>query len=396
MKSDKVGAVRVLACASVLASAACTGSAPSPTPPPPKAGDMKTAVQKEGFGTTPDGKAVDLYTLTNASGMEARVITYGGIILSLQVPDKDGKLGDVVLGYDNLDGYLKVSPYFGAIIGRYGNRIAKGKFTLDGKDYTLATNNGPNALHGGLKGFDKVVWSAEPFERPGERGIVFKYTSKDGEEGYPGKLDATVTYTLTDANTLAFDYHAVTDKPTHVNLTQHSYFNLAGDGAGDVLGHELMLKASHFTPVDSTMIPTGKIAPVAGTPFDFTSPHTIGERIGADDEQIKFGGGYDHNFVLDREPGGGLQLAARVYEPTSGRVMEVRTTEPGVQFYSGNFLDGTITGKGGHVYNKRTGFCLETQHYPDSPNKPEFPTTVLRPGEEYRTRTVYAFSTRKP
>jgi aldose 1-epimerase len=393
---DNVWIVRALACASVLASVACSAPAPSPTPPPPKAGDMKTAVKKDSFGQTPDGKAVDLYTLTNASGMEVRAITYGGIILSLKVPDKDGTLGDVALGYDSLDGYLKATPYFGAIIGRYGNRIGKGRFTLDGKEYKLATNNGPNALHGGIKGFDKVVWSAEPFERTGERGIVFSYTSPDGEEGYPGTLKATVTYTLADANTLTFEYHAVTDKATPVNLTQHSYFNLAGDGSGDVLGHELMLKASRFTPVDSTLIPTGEIRAVSGTPFDFTTPHTIGERIGASDEQIKFGGGYDHNFVLDREPGGSLQLAVRVSEPTSGRVMEVQTTEPGVQFYSGNFLDGTITGTGGHVYHKRTGFCLETQHYPDSPNKPEFPTTILKPGEEYRSRTVYAFSTRKP
>jgi aldose 1-epimerase len=338
---------------------------------------------------------VDLYTLTNASGMEVRVVTYGGIILSLRVPDRDGKLGDVVLGYDALARYFKASPYFGSIIGRYGNRIARGRFTLDGKEYTLAGNNGPNALHGGLKGFDKVVWRAAPFEKDEGVGVVFSYTSRDGEEGYPGKLDAKVTYTLADANTLRFDYHAVTNKPTPVNLTQHSYFNLAGDGAGDVLGHELLLKAKSFTPVDSTLIPTGEIRSVAGTPFDFTAPHTIGERIGAEDEQIKFGGGYDHNFVLDREAGDSLQLAARVYEPTSGRVMEVSTTEPGVQFYSGNFLDGSITGKAGHVYRQRTGFCLETQHYPDSPNKPAFPSTILKPGQEYRSRTVYAFSVRK-
>jgi aldose 1-epimerase len=338
---------------------------------------------------------VDLFTLTNVNGMEVRAMTYGGIIVSLRVPDRDGKLGDVVLGYDTLDGYLKVSPYFGAIIGRYGNRIAHGKFTLDGEPYQLATNDGPNALHGGLKGFDKVVWHGEPFQKKEGVGVVFTYTSPDGEEGYPGKLDATVTYTLTDANTLAFDYRAVTDKPTPVNLTQHTYFNLAGAAAGDILSHELMLKASQFTPIDSTLIPTGEMRAVAGTPFDFTTPHAIGERIGAQDEQLRFGGGYDHNFVLDRNDTGSLSLAARVYEPTTGRVMEVSTTEPGIQFYSGNFLDGSITGKARHVYKHRSGFCLETQHYPDSPNKPDFPSTILRPGQEYRSRTVYAFSARR-
>jgi aldose 1-epimerase len=327
--------------------------------------------------------------------MEVRAVTYGGIILSLRVPDPGGALSDIVLGYDSLGGYLESSPYFGAIIGRYGNRIAKGRFTLDGRPYSLALNNGPNALHGGKKGFDKVVWRAEPFQKPEGVGVVFSYTSPDGEEGYAGKLDATVTYTLSDDNALAFEYHAVTDEPTPVNLTQHTYFNLAGDGSGDILGHELMLKASRFTPVDATLIPTGELRSVTGTPFDFTTPHAIGERIGAADEQIKFGGGYDHNFVLDREPSDSLQLAARVIEPRTGRVMEVSTTEPGLQFYSGNFLDGSITGKGGHVYKQRTGFCLETQHYPDSPNKPEFPSTILKPGQEYRSRTVYAFSVRK-
>jgi len=366
--------------------AACT----QPSTPASKAG-----VKKESFGATAEGVPVDLYTLTNANGMQVRAVTYGGIILSLRVSDRDGKLGDVVLGYDALDGYLKASPYFGSIIGRYGNRIARGRFTLDGKEYTLAVNNEPNALHGGRKGFDKVVWRAESFKNEAGVGVVFSYTSPDGEEGYPGKLEATVTYTLDDANKLSFDYHAVTDKATPVNLTQHTYFNLAGDGQGDILGHELMLKAKRFTPVDRTLIPTGEIRSVAGTPFDFTTPHAIGARIGAEDEQIKFGGGYDHNFVLDRDAGDSLQLAARVHEPTSGRVMEVSTTEPGVQFYSGNFLDGSITGKGGHVYRHRTGFCLETQHYPDSPNQPEFPSTILEPGQEYRSRTVYAFSVRK-
>jgi aldose 1-epimerase len=373
--------------------AACTQ--PPPPPPSPSAPASKAGVKKESFGTTADGAPVDVYTLTNAGGTEVRAITYGGIILSLRVPDRGGALGDVVLGYDTLDGYLKSSPYFGSIIGRYGNRIARGRFKLEGKEYKLAVNNAPNALHGGLKGFDKVVWKAEPFEKSGSVGVVFTYTSADGEEGYPGKLDSTVTYTLGDANDLAFEYHAVTDKATPVNLTQHTYFNLAGDGAGDVLGHELVLKASRFTPVDKTLIPTGELRSVSGTPFDFTTAHAIGERIGADDAQIKFGGGYDHNFVLDKAEGDSLQLAATVYEPTSGRVMEVSTTEPGIQFYSGNFLDGTITGKGGHVYRHRAGFCLETQHYPDSPNQPKFPSTILKPGEEYRSRTVYTFSVRK-
>jgi aldose 1-epimerase len=385
--SDK----KLLTCVAVpvFLVAACT----SMPPPPP---EPTRSVEKEAFGQTKDGVSVDLYTLTNASGMEVRAMTYGGIIVSLKVPDRDGQLGDVVLGYDSLDGYLKSSPYFGAIVGRYGNRIAKGKFTLDGEDYTLATNNGPNALHGGNKGFDKVVWKAESFEKDGGVGVVFSYTSPDGEEGYPGTLQAKVTYTLTDANELEFAYHAVTDKATPVNLTQHTYFNLAGDGSGDILGHELMLNASHFTPVDSTLIPTGEIRSVEGTPFDFRTPTAIGARIDADDEQIRFGGGYDHNFVLDRTTGSGLALAARVYEPTTGRVMDVTTTEPGVQFYSGNFLDGTITGKNGHVYGHRSGLCLETQHYPDSPNQSDFPSTILRPGEEYRSRTVYAFSVRKP
>jgi aldose 1-epimerase len=381
----------------LVALAACTAQ---PTPPPPAATPAreasKASVRKEAFGSTADGGVVELYTLTNAGGMEVRAMTYGGIIVSLRVPDRTGALGDVVLGYDSLDGYVKASPYFGAIIGRYGNRIARGRFKLDGKEYKLATNNGPNALHGGVKGFDKVVWKAESFQDQRGVGVVFTYTSADGEEGYPGKLDAKVTYTLADDNSLGFEYHAVTDKPTPVNLTQHSYFNLAGDGSGDILGQELMMKASRFTPVDKTLIPTGELKSVEGTPFDFRTATAIGARIEAKDQQIKFGLGYDHNWVLDREPGSGMQLAARVHDPASGRVMEVTTTEPGLQFYSGNFLDGTITGKGGHVYKHRAGMCLETQHYPDSPNKPDFPSTVLKPGEEYRSHTVYAFSVQKP
>lgn len=349
-------------------------------------------MSREPFGTLPDGTAVELFTLRNASGMEVKVTNYGGIITELKVPDRDGKLDDITLGYSSIDGYLKSSPYFGALIGRYGNRIGKAQFKLDGKTYKLPANDGPNTLHGGPKGFDKVVWNAEPFEREGERGIVFTYTSPDGDQGFPGTLESRVTYTLTDKNELAFDYHATTDKPTVVNLTQHAYFNLAGDGSGDILGHELTVNADRYTPVDGGLIPTGELASVEGTPFDFRTKTAIGARIDADDEQIKRGGGYDHNYVLNRS-GDGLELAARVEEPKTGRVMEVHTTEPGLQFYSGNFLDGTITGKNGHVYNKRNGICLETQHYPDSPNQSSFPSTTLNPGETYTSRTVYTFST---
>jgi aldose 1-epimerase len=353
---------------------------------PPQTEEAKPTMSRAPFGSLPDGTGLELFTLRNASGMEVSVTNYGGIITALQVPDRTGKLGDITLGYDSIEGYLKSSPYFGA-------RIGKAQFKLDGKTYKLPANDGPNTLHGGLKGFDKVVWQAEPFERTGERGIVFSYVSPDGEEGFPGTLTTRVTYTLTDKNELAFDYHATTDKTTVVNLTQHAYFNLAGDGAGDVLGHELAIPADRFTPVDATLIPTGELASVEGTPFDFRTQTAIGARINSDDEQIKRGKGYDHNFVLNRS-GDGLVLAARVEEPKSGRVMEVHTTEPGVQFYSGNFLDGSITGKGGHVYNLRNGFCLETQHFPDSPNKPKFPSTTLQPGQEYKSRTVYTFSTK--
>jgi len=351
-------------------------------------------IKKEAFGKTGEGTAVDLYTLTNKNGIELRAMTYGGIIISLRVPDKDGKFDDVVLGYDSLEGYLAKTPYFGAIIGRYGNRIGNGKFTLDGVQYNLATNNGSNSLHGGVRGFDKVVWKAEPFEHQDGIGVVFTYTSRDGEEGYPGNLSVKVTYTLTEKDELIFNYHATTDKATPVNLTNHTYFNLAGEGKRDILGHEIMLNANHFTPVDKTLIPTGQIASVSGTALDFTTSTVIGARIEQKDEQMIFGGGYDHNFVINRQ-GEGLALAARVYEPTTGRMTEVHTTEPGVQFYTGNFLDGSIIGKAGHVYKKRSGFCLETQHFPDSPNKPGFPSTILRPGKVYESRTVYKFSVRK-
>jgi aldose 1-epimerase len=348
-------------------------------------------VTRELFGVTQQGETVDVITLTNAGGLEVRAITYGGIIVSLRTPDRQGNLDDVVLGYDDLDGYLRDSPYFGAIVGRYGNRIANGRFALDGESYELATNNGPNHLHGGLRGFDKVVWGAELLESDDGVAVVLTHVSPDGDEGYPGTLTARVTYTLTDQNELIVDYFATTDKATPVNLTQHSYFNLAGAGSGDVLGHQLRINAQNFTPVDETLIPTGELARVTGTPFDFTTSTPIGARIEQDDEQLTHGGGYDHNFVLDRT-GTGLQHAARVAEPTTGRVLDIYTTEPGLQFYSGNFLDGSITGKSGRVYRHRYGFCLETQHFPDSPNRPNFPSTILRPGEEYRSRTVFAFS----
>jgi aldose 1-epimerase len=343
------------------------------------------------FGILPDGRTADVHTLTNARGTEVRFTNYGGIILSVRTRDRDGRLADVTLGYDSLDGYLRSSPYFGAVVGRYGNRIAKGRFTLDGHTYTLATNNGPNHLHGGVRGFDKVAWNAAPFRNERGVGAVLTYASANGEEGYPGTLAARVTYTLTNDDALEIDYRATTDAPTPVNLTQHTYWNLAGPGKTDILGHELTLAASRFTPVDSTLIPTGEIRGVAGTPFDFRAPTAIGARINQPDEQLRFGGGYDHNVVLDRT-GDSLAFAARLREPRSGRVVEVYTTEPGVQFYSGNFLDGTLRGKGGQPYPHRTGLCLETQHFPDSPNKPQFPSTILRPGSEYRSTTIYRFS----
>lgn len=352
------------------------------------------SAEREQFGMLPDGTPIDVITLTNLHAMEVRAITYGGIITALRVPDRNGDLADVVLGHDDLAAYLAASPYFGAIVGRYANRIANGRFALDGHSYQLAVNNGQNHLHGGLRGFDKVVWSADPFVKPGSVGVVFRYTSPDGEEGYPGRLDVKVTYTLTDRNELAVDYHATTDRPTPINLTQHSYFNLAGEGRGSVLEHVLVIHADSFTPVDSTLIPTGEIVPVAGTPLDFTAPTSIGERIEQPDRQLAYGHGYDHNFVLNRT-GPGLVLAVEVYEPTTGRTMDVYTTEPGLQLYTGNFLDGTITGKAGHVYGRHAGFSLETQHFPDSPNHAEFPSSVLRPGAVYDSRTVFAFGIKR-
>ena len=340
---------------------------------------------------TADRKPVELYTLTNINGIEARIMTYGGTVVSLRVPDRHGKLGDIVLGYETLEGYLKNNPYFGSIIGRYGNRIGKGTFSLNQKQFSLAKNNGENTLHGGIKGFDKVVWKATKLNTRNGPGLSLTYLSKDGEEGFPGNLSVTVIYTLTNNNELKIDYSAATDKTTVVNLTHHTYFNLAGDG--DILKHELMINAGRFTPVDSGLIPTGELRRVKGTPMDFTTPTVIGSRIDQPDEQLTLGKGYDHNWVLNKSAGT-LTLAATVHEPGSGRVMEVLTTEPGIQFYSGNFLDGSITGKGGKVYKQRSGFCLETQHFPDSPNKPAFPSTILRPGQRYRTTTIYRFSTK--
>lgn len=354
----------------------------------------KRSVKVTPFGTTADGTKVELYTLTNSHGVTAKVTTYGAILTELHVPDKDGKTADVVLGFDDLESYLKGHPFFGATVGRYANRIADAKFTLEGKEYKLFANNGKNSLHGGKKGFDKVVWKAKQTDAKDGVGVEFSYRSPDGEEGYPGNMDVRVTYTLTDANELRIDYSAKTDKTTVVNLTHHSYFNLAGHGSGDILSHEMMIDAEKYTPVNEGLIPTGKIEPVKGTPLDFTKATKIGDRIGELRGTGKDNpGGYDHNFVLKRE-GKGLELAAKVRDPKSGRGMEVWTTEPGIQFYSGNFLDGSNKGKDGAVYKKHAGFCLEAQHFPDSPNQPSFPSVVLKPGDEYTQTTTYKFPTK--
>jgi aldose 1-epimerase len=342
------------------------------------------------FGTA-DGKPVTLYTLKNAKGSEAKIMNYGGIVQSLTVADKNGKFDDIVLGYDDVAGYIKVTPYFGCLVGRYGNRIGGAKFTLDGQTYTLATNNGPNSLHGGIKGFDKVVWNVV---KATDNSLELQYLSKDGEEGFPGNLNVTAVYTLTDDNELKLTFHATTDKATVVNLTHHSYFNLRGQGNGDILGHEVYINADKTTPVDSTLITTGEFADVTGTPFDFRKSTAIGARIDDPNTVLQYGPGYDHNWVVNQAKPGELTLQARVTEPTTGRVMEVWSDEPGLQFYAGNFLDGTITGKGGKVYQRRTGFCMEPQHYPDSPNKPQFPSTVLRPGQTYHNTIIYKFSTK--
>ena len=355
--------------------------------------EAKPKLTKSDFGKTPQGVPVDRYTMTNKHGIEISVITYGARVMAIKTPDRNGNFADIVLGFDTLDGYLGTNPYFGAVVGRYGNRIAKGHFKLDGKEYKLAVNNGPNALHGGLKGFDKVVWTARDASNAGGTPAVeLTYLSKDGDEGYPGNLNVTVKYTLTDDNEVQIDYTATTDKMTVTNITNHSYFNLSGAGSGDILGHEIMLNASRFTPVDAGLIPTGDLKPVALSPFDFTKPMAIGARINdTSDEQIKFGGGYDHNWVLDNPKPGELGIAAELRDTKSGRLLQVSTTQPGVQFYTGNFLDGTITGKGGKVYGKRAALCLETQHFPDSPNHPEFPTTTLKPGETMKSKTVWKF-----
>lgn len=346
--------------------------------------DVTMEIQKEPFGTTPDGEEVDLFTLKNNNGIIAKVTNYGGILTSLLVPDKEGNLEDVVLGFDELQSYLDGHPYFGSVVGRYGNRIAKGKFTVDGVEYTLAVNNGENHLHGGLVGFDKKVWSAEPFRNENGEGLKLSYVSKDMEEGYPGNLTVIVTYLLTHENEFKIDYQATTDKTCPVNLTHHSYFNLNA-GRSNVLDHEMMINANRVVVVNEGLIPTGELRSVEGSVMDFLSPQPIGSRI----DQVE--GGYDHTYVLnkgDKE----MVLAAKVYEPASGRIMEVFTSEPGVQFYTGNFLDGSLTGKGSIVYEKHHGFCLETQHFPDSPNQPEFPSVLLKPGDTYTHSTVYKFS----
>ncbi len=349
------------------------------------------------FGRLSDGREATLYTLVNARGARADITDYGAIIVRLFVPDRDGRLGDIVLGYNSVEEYVRNNPYFGAIVGRFGNRIAHGRFTLDGRTHTLATNNTPNGvpchLHGGNIGFDKVLWSARAAVAGGAPTLELRYRSADGEEGYPGNLEVTATYTLGDDNSLQVDYRATSDQATPVNLTQHTYFNLKGEGRGDILDHRLQLNARRYTPVNAGLIPTGELATVAGTPFDFTTPHRIGDRVDAPHEQLKLAGGYDHNWVLDNQSGR-LALAAIATEPTTGRTLEVWTQEPGVQFYCGNFLDGTARGKSGQPYAHRSGFCLETQHYPDSPNQAAFPSTILRPGQTYWTITLFKFSAR--
>jgi len=357
------------------------------------AGAVSVTAEQAPYGMLADGRQVSAYTLTNQRGMTVRVLDYGATIISIRVPDRNGSSDDVALGFDDLAGYVEVPRYFGAVVGRYGNRIANGRFTIGSRTYELARNNGANHLHGGERGFDKVLWSARPFQHGDSAGIVFSYLSPDGDQGYPGALQATVTYTLTSASELVVDYHATTDAPTHVNLTQHTFFNLAGAGKRDVLEHRLTLHATAYTPVDSTFIPTGEIAPVAGTPFDFRTPAAMGARIRDDFPQLRIGNGYNHNWVLDRPGGldGRLVHAARVLEPESGRTLDVHTTEPGLQFFTANSLDGTAIGREGRSYQRHYGFCLETQHYPDSPNQPQFPSTLLRPGEAYRSRTVFAF-----
>jgi aldose 1-epimerase len=347
------------------------------------------AVSKEAFGKNQFGEAVELFTLTNANGVRVRIMNHGGTIISLETSDRNGKMADIVLGHDTAAEYVQATPYFGAAVGRFANRIKGGKFILDGEEYTLAQNNGPNALHGGLRGFDKVIWDTEILKA--ENAVRMRYVSEDGEEGFPGEVKTIMTYTLTEANELKIDYAAESTKATPYNITNHSYFNLAGHDAGYCGSQLLAINADSFLPTDETAIPYGGEAPVEGTPFDFRTPHAIGERIDADHKQLRFAGGYDHNFCLNKNRPAELSFAARAEDPSSGRMMEVYTTEPGVQFYAGNFLDGTVKGKGGCGYVRRGGFCLETQHYPDSPNQSQFPDTILRPGKTFRSQTIYKF-----
>jgi aldose 1-epimerase len=378
---------------------ACQPSTPAADAPPaaPAAPAVpKATVVKSSFGTLADGTAVDLYTLTNAKGLEMRVTNYGAIIVSLKVPDKAGALGDVVLGYNKIDDYVKDTPYFGAVVGRYGNRIGGSKFTLDGKTYKLTANDGVNTLHGGLKGFDKLLWTAIP--AASGAALQLSLTSKDGDEGYPGTLQLLVTYTLTDENALIVDYLAKADKATPVNVTQHSYFNLAGEGVGTIDNHVMQIHADKYTPVAKGLIPTGELASVEGTPFDFRTPTAIGARIASTHPQMVLGSGYDHNWVINWPPGMAADKLApvvRVTEPTTGRTLEVESTEPGVQFYTGNFLDGHLVGKSNRPYVKRGAFCVETQHFPDSPNQPKFPSTIVRPGKDYQSQTVFRFGVEK-
>ncbi len=349
-------------------------------------------ITRASFGQLPDGSSVNLYTLVNRHGLCVKITDFGGIITAIHAPDREGKFADVTLGFDELPPYLQDSPFFGALVGRVGNRIAGGRFDLDGQTYQLDLNNGANHLHGGSTGFSKRLWESSTFHTAQSVGLTLVLDSADGDQGYPGKLHVTVIYELTNRNELFIKYHALTDRATPVNLTSHAYFNLAG--AGDILGHLLTINADAYTPTDSLHIPTGELAPVAGTPFDFRSPHAIGERIAGDDRQLAYGAGYDHNYVINKAEPKQMNLAARVLEPISGRLLEVFTQEPGLQFYTGNFLDGSLTGKGWN-YGRRSGFCLETQHFPDAPNHPEFPDTILRPGQEYTTVSVYKFSVQK-